>query len=834
MSEFQERILTIDIEEKMKSSYLDYSMSVIISRALPDVRDGLKPVHRRVLTAMNDLNLSPGRPYRKSAKITGDTTGNYHPHGTSAVYDTLVRMAQDFSLRYPLVDGQGNFGSVDGDSAAAERYTEARLSPVAMELLRDLDKDTVDYVPNYDGSREMPSVLPSALPNLLVNGSTGIAVGMATNCPPHNLREIVDGMLALLDNPELESIQLLDYVQGPDFPTGGIIYGRQGILDYIARGRGRIVMRAKIEFEELPNGRDAILVHEIPYYVNKSELILKIAHHVRDGIINGIADLADQSDRNGMRIVITLKKDAHRDVVLNQLFKHTAMQSTFGVNNIALVGTQPKVLNLKQMMQEYLIFREEVVVRRTQHDLAKAEARAHILEGYRIALDNIDEIVELIKGSPDGPTAKQRLIDRFSLSEIQAQAILDLRLQRLTGLERDKIENEYRELIQEIERLRSILASRDMQLAIIREELHGVREKYGDERRTEIIDDAGDLSMEDLIPEEDMVVTISHGQYAKRLPVDTYRKQGRGGRGIAGASLKDEDWVEHLFVANTHQYLLFFTSTGRCHWLKVHQIPQAGRNAKGKALVNLLQLEKGESVRATVPVPGGFDSDKYVVFATKLGVVKRTGLDQFSNIRRAGIRAIEIVEGDQLIHAELTDGEHHILLAVRSGKSIRFAETDVRPMGRTARGVKGIELSSLDDRVVGMMVVDSDVESDISVLSVTENGYGKRTPLSDYRQQGRGGKGIITMSITRRNGPLVGIQVSRADEELMVITRKGIVIRMAQDSISSMGRNTQGVKLINLGKGDAVATVAPIVSSSVLEEGGELGSESPMGGSQEE
>ena len=816
MPETNEHILTVDIDDKMKSAYLDYSMSVIISRALPDVRDGLKPVHRRVLTAMNDLNLAPNRPYRKSAKITGDTTGNYHPHGTTAVYDTLVRMAQDFSLRYPLVDGQGNFGSIDGDSPAAERYTEARLAPIAMEMLRDLDKDTVDFVPNYDGSREMPSVLPSAIPNLLINGSTGIAVGMATNCPPHNLREVVDGLVALLEDPEMDAVRLLDYVQGPDFPTGGIVYGRQGIIDYIARGRGRVVMRARTEFEERPNGRDAIIVTEIPYFVNKSELIQKIAQQVRDGVIEGIGDLADESDRDGMRIVILLKKDAHREVVLNQLFKHTQMQTTFGVNNIALVGTQPRVLSLKEMMEEYLKFREEVIVRRTRFELRKAEERAHILEGYRIALENIDEVVELIKKSPDGPTARQRLMERFGLSEVQAQAILDLRLQRLTGLERDKIEKEYLELIQQIERLRSILQSRDMQIAIIKEELLDVRERFGDERRTEILDDLGDLSMEDLIPEEDMVVTISHAQYAKRLPVDTYRIQGRGGRGVTGASLKEEDWVEHLFVANTHQYLLVFTSTGRCHWLKVHQIPQAGRAAKGKAIVNLLQLEKEESVRAIVPVPGGFDEDKYVFFVTRAGLVRRTALSQFSNIRRSGIRAIEVVEGDQLMDAALTDGSNHVILAVRSGKSIRFDENDVRPMGRTARGVKGIELSSADDRVVGMIVVQPG-DDEVSVLSVTENGYGKRTPLEEYRVQGRGGKGIITMNITHRNGPLVGVQAARPQEELMVITRNGIVIRMAMDSISTMGRNTQGVKLINLGPEDAVATVAPVASSAELE-----------------
>ncbi len=816
-----ERILHVDVEQQMKQSYLEYSMSVIVSRALPDVRDGLKPVHRRVLTAMNDLNLAPNRPYRKSAKITGDTTGNYHPHGTAAVYDTLVRMAQDFSLRYPLVDGQGNFGSIDGDSAAAERYTEARLTPLAMEMLRDIEKDTVDYVPNYDGSQQMPSVLPARVPNLLINGTTGIAVGMATNIPPHNINEIINGLLALLENPDMEPVQMLEYVSGPDFPTGALIHGRAGIRDYICTGRGRVVMRAKVEFEETKNGRTVIVVSAIPYYVNKAELIQKIAGLVREGTITGIADLNDESDRDGMRIVITLKKDAAEQVVLNQLYKHTAMQSTFGVNNIALDGTQPRTLSLKESMQLFLNFREEVVVRRTRFDLRKAEARAHILEGYRIALDNIDEIISLIRASETTEEARQGLMQRFSLTEIQAQAILDLRLQRLTGLERDKIEAEYQELIQEIARLKSILDSRNLQLQIIREELEEIRRKFGDERRTEIIDAEGDFSMEDLIPEEEMVVTLSHEQYIKRQPVASYRVQGRGGRGISATKMKEEDWIDRLMVASTHDKVLFFTNKGRVFSLKVYQIPEASRAARGKAIVNILQLEKDEKVRAMVKVHGDFDADRYLMFATASGKVKRTALDQFKNIRVNGLRAIDLIEGDQLVGVRLTAEGQQAILALRSGKAIRFDVEDARAMGRTARGVKGIELASADDAVVAMVIVDRDdrdSEDSTKILCVTENGYGKLTPVSEYRSQGRGGKGIITMKTSRRNGPVVSIRSVHDEDEIMVVTRGGIVIRMAVADVSTMSRNTQGVKLINLDQGDQVSTVARIVSEDEIQE----------------
>lgn len=816
MADSNQRIQNVEVEDQMRSSYLEYSMSVIVSRALPDVRDGLKPVHRRVLAAMNDLNLAPNRPYRKSAKITGDTTGNYHPHGTQAVYDTLVRLAQDFSLRYPLVDGQGNFGSIDGDAPAAERYTEARLTPLAMEMLRDLDRDTVDYVPNYDGSREMPSVLPSLVPNLLINGSTGIAVGMATNCPPHNLTEIVDGLLALLDDPDMVAEDMLQYVQGPDFPTGALIHGRQGIRDYITTGRGKVVMRAEAEIDTLPNGREAIIVSSIPYYVNKAEMILKIANLVRDGVITGIADLADQSDRQGMRVVITLKKDAAPQIILNQLYKHTQMQSTFGVNNLALVGSQPQTMSLKQTMQAYLDFREEVIVRRTRYDLRKAEERAHILEGYRIALDNLDEVIELIRNSADAETARTGLMTRFNLSEVQAQAILDLRLQRLTGMEREKIEKEYEALIQEIERLRSILASRSMQLDIIREELTEMREKYGDERRTRIVDVDGEdgFSLEDLIPDEDMVVTMSHQQYVKRIKATAYKQQGRGGRGITGAKLKEgsEDFVAHLFVGSTHDGVLFFTNTGRVFLQKVHQIPEASRTARGKSINNVLQLAAGEQVAAMMRIQGEFDAERFVTFATAKGTVKRTALDQFVNIRKTGLRAIELVDGDHLIDVRLTDNDKDVILAARSGKAIRFHATDARAMGRTARGVRGIELAGGDDAVVGMLTLDRGDE-EASVLSVTERGYGKRTPAAEYRVQNRGGKGIITMKTTDRNGPVVGIQRVADQDELMVVTRRGIVIRMAVDGISTMGRNTQGVKLINLDDGDTVSTVARIVTS---------------------
>ncbi|MFH1842998.1 MAG: DNA gyrase subunit A [bacterium] len=818
MTEYNETIIDVDIEEKMRESYLEYSMSVIISRALPDVRDGLKPVHRRVLTAMNDLNLQPGRPYRKSAKITGDTTGNYHPHGTMAVYDTLVRMAQDFSLRYPLVDGQGNFGSVDGDSPAAERYTEARLTKFATEIMQDLDKETVDFIPNYDGSRFMPSVMPAVVPNLLVNGSDGIAVGMATKIPPHNLTEICDGLSVLLDNPELEDLRLLEHVQGPDFPTGGIIQGRQGIRDYVTTGRGRVVVRARTEIEVEANGRAKIIVFELPYQVDKATLIEKIAQLVRGGVIEGISDLRDESDREGMRIVIILKRDAYPQVVLNKLFSHTSMQTTFGVINLALVDNRPKVMSLKETMQEFLIFREEVVVRRTRYDLRKAEERAHILEGYRIALDNIDAIVELIKNSESPQSAKVELMASFGLTEIQAQAILDLRLARLTGLERQKIEDEYRDLIEKIAELKAILDSRDLVLQIIRDEIEEVRAAYGDERRTEIVEDEGEIDLEDLIADEEMVVTISNQGYAKRIPLDTYRQQGRGGKGITATGTKDDDFVDNLFTASTHQYLLVLTENGTCYWLKVHQIPKGSRTSLGRPIVNLIQIHPGDKVHAVVPVRE-FSEDQYLAMATNLGIIKRTPLNAFSRPRNVGIKAINLIEDERLVSVRVTDGDGDIVLASTSGMAIRFHEEDARPMGRTARGVRGISLNE-GEEVVGMVIVRNDEDA---LLAITEHGYGKRTPLSDYRVQRRGGRGLITIKCSERNGPLVGIRNVKPDEELMVITRAGIIIRIALDAVSIQGRNTQGVRIINMKGNDVVGGITKIASGANGEEAGEEG-----------
>ncbi len=797
-------VIEVDINEKMERSYLEYSMSVIISRALPDVRDGLKPVHRRVLTAMNDLNLQPGKPYRKSAKITGDTTGNYHPHGTASVYDTLVRLAQDFSLRYPLVDGQGNFGSIDGDSAAAERYTEARLTRMAIEIMRDLDKETVDFVPNYDGSRMMPAVMPSAIPNLLVNGSDGIAVGMATKIPPHNLTEVCDGLIGLLDDPDIDANGLLEYVQGPDFPTGGVVCGRRGIVDYVNTGRGRVVVRGRTEIDEDAKGRPRILITELPYQVNKANLVEKIAHLVRGGQIEGIADLRDESDREGMRIVIVLKKDAYPQVVLNKLFAHTNLQTTFGVINLALVDNRPRVMSLKESMQEYLKFREEVVVRRTRYDLRKAEERAHILEGYRIALDHIDEIVELIKTSDSPEAARIALMERFALSEIQAQAILDLRLARLTGLERQKIEDEYRQLIELIAELKEILGNRDRVLQIIRDELVGVRDRFGDARRTEIVPEEDDIDMEDLIADEEVVVTLSHAGYVKRLPAGTYRTQGRGGKGITAMGTKDEDWVENIFVATTHQYLLVLTDGGQCHWLKTYRVPNAARAAKGRPIVNLINIAPGDRVNAVVPVRE-FSENHFLVMCTNKGIVKKTPLTEFSRPRQAGIRAINLLPDERLVAVKVSDGGQNLVLASGNGMAIRFSEEDIRPMGRTARGVKGIALDE-GEEVVGMVSVTTGA----TLLSVTRNGYGKRTPLDDYRLQRRGGRGLITIKTTRRNGPLVDIREVDDNEELMVITRNGIIIRMSVRDISTLGRNTQGVRIISLKGDDHVVGLARV------------------------
>src|SRR5437667_951660 len=807
-----EKVVPIYVEDEMRNSYIDYSMSVIVSRALPDVRDGLKPVHRRVLVAMRELNLLHDRPFRKSAKITGDVTGNYHPHGTAAVYETMVRMAQTFSMRYPLVDGQGNFGSVDGDAPAAERYTEARLTEFAEEMLRDIDKNTVDMRPNYDESREEPVVLPAGVPNLLVNGSSGIAVGMATNVPPHNLREIVDAIHPGVDHPDCEIDELLNIVTGPDFPTGGIIYGRQGILDVYRTGRGHITMRSKTDVEEIRKDREAIIVTEIPYMVSKAALLEKIADLVKDGPLDGISDLRDESDRDGMRIVIELTRDAQPKVVLNQLFKHTQMQTTFGANMLALVGNRPLTLTLKEMIEHYIAHRQDVVVRRTKFDLAEAEKRAHILEGLKIALDHIDEIVKLIRAAADTEAARTGLMGRFGLSEIQANAILEMRLSRLTGLERKKVEDEYLEVIQLIESLKAILASPAKVLAIIKDELVGVKERFGDERRTEIVAGSGEFEAEDLIAEEDMVITISHAGYIKRLPVTTYRSQRRGGRGVTGAGTREEDFIEHLFIASTDSYIVVFTDRGRVYWLKVHEVPQGGRTAKGKAIVNMVEMSQQERVAAVLPVKE-FDDTHFIMMVTKNGTAKKTPLSAYSNPRRGGIVAIGVDENDALIDAVLTDGTQEIVLQKRNGKAIRFNEGDVRPMGRTAYGVRGVTLEE-DDAVVGMIAV----KREASLLVATENGYGKRSPISEYRITGRGGKGIISIQATERNGRVVAALEVVPTDQVMLISRGGIVIRTKVSEISEIGRNTQGVRLINLEEGDQLIDVARVEEKDEGEE----------------
>jgi DNA gyrase subunit A len=809
MSTRTERVKSIYIEDAMKSSYIDYSMSVIVSRALPDIRDGLKPVHRRIMVAMKDLGVLHDRPYRKSAKITGDVTGNYHPHGTVAVYDTMVRMAQDFSMRYPLVDGQGNFGSVDGDAPAAERYTEARLTVVAEEILRDIEKDTVDFRPNYDETREEPIVLPSLVPNLLVNGAAGIAVGMATNIPPHNLGEICDAIVRVIDEPETTPEELLKIVKGPDFPTGGIIYGKQGISDCYLKGRGLITMRARayIETNE-KTGRESIVITEIPYQVNKAGILEKIAALVREGRTTGISDIRDESDRDGMRILVELKREAQARVILNQLFKHTQLQSTFGANMLALVKDRPKVLTLRQMIDLYVEHRQDVVRRRTQFDLDEAEKRAHILEGLKIALDNIDAIVALIKKAPDVDAAREGLMKKFKLSQIQAQAILEMRLQRLTGLERKKVEEEYVAVIKLIETLRGILASPRKIMGIIKSEVQELQKKHGDERRTEIVVGLGELEVEDLIAEEDMVITISHSGYIKRLPVSTYRRQRRGGRGVTGVSTKDEDFIEHLFIASTHSYMLFLTDIGRCYWLKVHEIPQAGRISRGKAIVNMIQMGRGERISAFVRTKE-FDDEHHLVIATRKGMIKKTVLSAYGNPRRSGIVAIALDKDDNVIDAWVTDGTQDIILAKKQGKAIRFHEKNVRPMGRSARGVKGVTLEK-DDEVVSMI----SVKGEGTLLVVTENGFGKRSPIAEYRLTGRGGKGIITVKNTPRNGPVVSVKQVGDNDELMIITAKGVIIRLPIQGVSVMGRNTQGVRLIQPDRGDKVVDVASVVLGS--------------------
>ncbi len=815
MSTPSEKIIHVNIEEELKSSYIDYSMSVIVARALPDVRDGLKPVHRRVLYGMNDLGLGPTRPYKKSARIVGEVLGKYHPHGDSAVYDTMVRMVQNFSLRYPLVQGQGNFGSVDGDAAAAMRYTEARLAPIAMEMLRDMEKDTVDFVPNFDDSLQEPSVLPALLPNLLVNGSSGIAVGMATNIPPHNLTEIVDALCAMIDDPDIPEDKLFKIVNAPDFPTGGIIYGYNGVLDAYRTGRGKIILRALANVETLKNGRERIIITEIPYQVNKSNLITSIAELVKAGKLTSISDIRDESDRDGMRIVIELKKDAQPEVVLNLLYKYTQLQTTFGAIMLALVNGRPKVLNLREMMSHYITFRHDVVVRRAKFELAEAERRAHLLEGYIIALDNIDEVIATIKKSRDVQTARTNLMRKFKLSEIQAKAILDMRLQRLTGLERKKIEDEYKETLKTIERLRSLLDRKELRMQLIKDELAALKEKYGDERRTNIVYDYTEFSIEDMIANEDVVITISKQGFIKRFPVSGYRRQGRGGKGVAGTATREDDFIEHMFVASTHHYILFFTNLGRCYWLKVYEIPQTGRTARGRAIVNLLHVQKNESIASFVTVKN-FDADHSVVMVTKKGLVKKTPLNAFSHPRSTGIIAIKLHADDKLIDSRITDNDSDILIATKKGKAIRFRAVDVRDMGRSAAGVRGINLAK-NDMVIGMVVA----KSSGSVLVVSEKGYGKRSRIQDFRLTRRGGKGVIAIHITEKTGDLLAIKRVTDSDDLVIISSKGMVIRQHIKNIRIMVRNAQGVKLINLSEGDVIADVANVRSSDDFPENGD-------------
>ena len=794
-----ERLIQINIEDEMKSSYLDYAMSVIVGRALPDVRDGFKPVHRRILHGMNEMGLAHNRAYRKSAKIVGEIMGNYHPHGDSAIYDTLVRMAQDFNMRYPLVDGQGNFGSVDGDPPAAMRYTEARLTKLAEEMLADIDMDTVDFTPNYDESRMEPRVLPARVPNLLINGGNGIAVGYATSIPTHNLAEVVDGLMLVIENPDVTIEQLMKKIPGPDFPTAGFIYGKQGIKDAYKTGRGLLSLRAKavIETDERTE-RDRIIVTEIPYQVNKARLIEKIAELIQDKKLEGISDLRDESDRDGMRIVIELKRGEIPLIILNNLYKHTQLQTTFGVIMLALVNNRPAVLTLKQILAAFVEHRREVVVRRTAFQLRKAEERAHILEGLKIALDHLDAVIQLIRRSQSPDIARTGLMREFQLTEIQATAILDMRLQRLTQLERNKLIEEYQEILKRMEYLRSVLGSEALVRKIIKEELQAIKEEYKDERRTQIVSEEADINVEDLIAEEEVVVTVTHAGYIKRNPVSLYRAQRRGGKGKIGMGIKDEDFVETLFTASTHDYLLFFTDAGKVFWLKVHEIPEAGRAAKGKAMVNLLALSGDEKVTATLPVKE-FRDDRYVFMATRQGVIKKTELSAYSNPRQGGIIALSLDDGDKLIGVQITDGQREILLGTRQGIVIRFKEDEVRPMGRTAHGVRGITLEE-GNEVIGMETITPD--STTAVLTITEGGFGKRTPVSEYRLQGRGGKGIISVKTTERNGLAVGFVQVRENDEIMMMSSKGKILRCRVDKIREVGRNTQGVRVLEMEEAD--------------------------------
>jgi DNA gyrase subunit A len=816
------KISPVFIEDEMQKSYLDYSMSMIKSRALPDVRDGLKPVHRRVLFGMEELGVQHNKPPKKCARVVGDVIGKYHPHGDSAVYDSLVRMAQDFSLRYPMVNGQGNFGSVDGDPPAAMRYTECRMTALAEEMLSDLDKDTVDFVPNYDDSLKEPSVLPSKIPFLLLNGSTGIAVGMATNMAPHNLCEVVDGIVATIDNPEITNDDLFRIIPGPDFPTGGTIFGRSGILEAYRTGKGKVVIRAKAEIITTQNDREEIIVTEIPFMVNKSSLLEKIAELVRDKAIDGISFIRDESDRSGMRIVIGVKKDAFADVVLNQLYKYSMMQTTFGIINLALVDLQPRLLSIKELITHFVDHRHEVIVRRTEFDLRKAQERAHILEGYRIALDHIDEIIALIKASHSPEEAQIGLQERFGFSEIQAKAILDMKLQRLTGLEREKIEAEYRELMKLIDDLQFILNNQDKRMQIIKDELTDLKNRFGDPRRTEIIDSTSDVNIEDLIADEDMVITMSHEGYIKRMPLTTYRAQGRGGKGIKGMDSKENDFITTLFVASAHTYILFFTNTGRCYWLKVYKIPETNRQSKGKPIINLVDLKPDEKIAAFVPVRE-FDNEHFIVVATEQGVINKQLLSAYGNVRKDGINAINLDEGDCVIECKLTKGDSDIILGTTSGQAVRFHESAVRELGRNTRGVKGITLRN-NDKVIGMITVNEGDE----VLTVTKNGYGKRTPISDYRKTNRGGSGIINIKVTEKNGEVISLKGVQGQYDVMIITKNGIIIRVDVNKISTIGRNTQGIKLISLDEKDQLIDIALCErDTSVSEASSEIGESIP-------
>ncbi|MFD1553471.1 DNA gyrase subunit A [Putridiphycobacter roseus] len=823
-----ERIIKINIEDEMKSAYIDYSMSVIVSRALPDVRDGFKPVHRRVLYGMLDLGVLSNRPHKKSARIVGEVLGKYHPHGDSSVYDTMVRMAQDWSLRYPLVDGQGNFGSVDGDSPAAMRYTEARLRKIAEEMLADLEKETVDFAPNFDESLKEPTVLPTRIPNLLVNGASGIAVGMATNMPPHNLTEVVNGTIAYIKNRDIDIEGLMEFIKAPDFPTGGIIYGYEGVKQAFETGKGRVVMRAKAIIEEIREGKEAIIVTEIPYQVNKADMIKKTADLVNEGKIDGISDIRDESDRRGMRIVYELKRDSIPNVVLNKLFKYTSLQTSFSINNIALVNGRPEMLNVKDMIHHFVEHRHEVVIRRTKFELRKAEERAHILEGLIIASDNIDEVIKIIRASKSPDEARDGLMTRFDLSEIQSKAIVEMRLRQLTGLEQDKLRIEYEELVNTIADLKDILANEDRRMAIIMEELEYVREKYGDDRRSIIEYSANEMSIEDLIPNEEVIITISHAGYIKRTSLAEYKVQSRGGVGSKGSATRDKDFLEHLFVATNHNWLLIFTEKGKCFWMRIFEVPEGSKTSKGRALQNLINIEQDDKIKAFINVDDIKDpeyiSNKFIIMCTKKGVIKKTSLEAYSRPRTNGINAIGIREDDELLEAKLTNGTNEIMMALKSGKCIRFNEEKVRSMGRTASGVRGVTLANEKDEVVGMICVENE---DANVMVVSSKGYGKRSAVADYRITNRGGKGVKTINITDKTGELIAIKNVTDEDDLMIITKKGITIRMHVEVLRVMGRATQGVKLINLRDNDKIAAVAKVYRDSEEEEE-ELGDENQI------